>query len=242
MPRPVNPLEVGRKWNVLARYVVAALLLLVIAVVTFQAFVWPYPWALVTPFEPVWQQECSRLYGAMESFREKFDETPPNFDDMDRVARFVERVFPEYKPGVSAPYPRDLDAAEALVFWLGGISTEPADPFAPEAKERHKFYEFRPSGLHDGRYYPRGIDDTQPFVYFTHTSYATEEYEGFRPYVRSQRGREKEYCAPETAQIIAPGRDGKLGRGGLITKLSEEDRDNVVSFDTRRVGDIGVEE
>lgn len=185
-----------------------------------------------------WYLEVIKLHAGMESFKEKFDELPPNFDDKQRVEAFVAKAFPQYKPGVSAPYPDDLDAAEALVFWLSGISTDPADPFAGGERDRFTFFQFPAERMRDGRFYPPGDKDVPPYVYFVYTSYGTEEYEGFRPYVRSQDGRHKEHFAPESMQIIAAGRDGKLGHGGLITKLGEEDRDNIVNFTTQRIGDI----
>ncbi len=190
------------------------------------------------PPEAQWYQEVSRLYGAMESFREKFGQCPPNFDDMDRVAAFVEKAFPQYEAGTSTPYPEGLDAARALVFWLDEISTDPADPFAAKAAERFKFFEFPAARVRGGRFYQTGDEDAQPYVYFAHTSYDTVEYRGLRPYVRSEQGGVKEYFAPETAQIIAAGRDNQFGHGGLITNPCEADRDNIVAFHTRRVGDI----
>jgi hypothetical protein len=37
-----------------------------------------------------------------------------------------------------------------------------------------------------------------------------------------------------------PGKDGKLGRGGTLKELAEEDRDNVVSFAKVVVGEFEV--
>jgi hypothetical protein len=196
--------------------------------------------ALVNPIEANWQQECAKLYGGMEAFKQQLGEYPPSFDDKDRVAQFVKRAFPQYEPGVSAPYPDDLDAARALVFWLSEISSDPADPFSRQKKLPYAFYEFPTSGLQNGRYYPR--DCTQPFVYCEHGSYATADYNGLRPYIRTQQGDDIEYCAPETVQIIAPGKDDQLGSGGLLATISKADRDNLVSFDTRFVGDIPMDE
>ncbi|RIK81166.1 MAG: hypothetical protein DCC68_09495 [Planctomycetota bacterium] len=48
----------------------------------------------------------------------------------------------------------------------------------------------------------------------------------------------RHYLAPKTCQIIGPGKDGKLGRGGSLLELSEEDRDNVVSFAKELVGEL----
>lgn len=185
------------------------------------------------------------MYGGFESFREKFGAYPPNFDDKQRLAQFVKQAFPEYEPGVSTPYPESLDAAEAIVFWLTRINTNPKDPFANDTNDPDgyfKFYTFEESRVQSGRYYPHPVDEVAPFVYFPSTNYDTAEYDGFRPYIRSRENGKNDYFAPETCQIIVAGRDGKLGRGGWIAELSEEDRDNLTSFTTQRVGDIDPNE
>jgi hypothetical protein len=207
------------------------------------------PWVLTHPPETEWQQETSKLHAAFESFHEKFGAYPPNFDDKERLAQFVKKAFPGYEPGVSTPYPESLDAAEAIVFWLGRINGNPKNPFAaspqdPESLQR--FYQFAESRIRDGRYYPplrsNSADDSKPFVYFAWSDYDTAEYEGLRPYARSRVNGKNDYFAPESCQIIVAGRDGKLGRGGLITELSEEDHDNVVNFSTQRVEGIARRE
>ncbi len=66
------------------------------------------------------------------------------------------------------------------------------------------------------------------------------KYKDFEPYYvpddKAPGG--KRYLAPETCQIIGPGKDGKLGRGGSLKKIAEEDRDNVVSFAKEVVGEM----
>jgi hypothetical protein len=186
--------------------------------------------------------ELDELAISFDAFKRKFGAYPPNFEDMDQVAQFVETAFPKYKAGTSTPYPESLDAAEALVFWLSGISTDPADPFAKDAQERIVFHNFEENWLCDGRYFPDGRDDEQPFVYFSHACYATAQYNGVRPYQRHVAGGATVFYAADSFQIVAAGRDRKFGRGGLITELSEEDRDNVVSFSTKLVGEIDPEE
>jgi hypothetical protein len=193
--------------------------------------------------QAIWYEEVSKLYDGVADFREKFSQTPPNFHDKDELKRFVAKAFPQYQQGVSAPYPEDFDAAQALVFWLSGISTDPADPFAPNAKDRHLFFELPKGRIRDGRLYASDDEAAQPYVYFACTGYDGAEYRGLRPYQRHPlKGGAKEYFAPETAQIICAGRDHEFGRGGLFTELSEEDRDNVVSFSTLRVGQIALSE
>jgi hypothetical protein len=126
-----------------------------------------------------------------------------------------------------------------LVFWLSEISKNPKDPFARNDTDRYSFFEFPAGRVKQGKFFPPCDFDCQPYVYFQFTCYETAQHDGLHPYVRSQHRHGNEYFAPETCQIIGPGEDGKLGRGGLITDLSEEDRDNVVNFSTLRVGEIG---
>lgn len=52
----------------------------------------------------------------------------------------------------------------------------------------------------------------------------------------------RHYLAPETCQIVGPGKDGKLGRGGPLFELSEEDRDNLVCLAKGLVGEVDWEE
>lgn len=184
--------------------------------------------------------EVIRLYDAMESFREKFGVLPPSTTDEECIARFTKKAFPTASQTALSTLPHNPDASEALVFWLSRVGMDAKDPFAADANERHTFFEFPASRVREGRFYPPCDGETDPYVYFRYEDYDRAEYKGFRPYWRkeSEDGRFHEYFAQETCQIVGPGPDGKLGRGGLITELSEADRDNVVSFDTRPVGEI----
>jgi hypothetical protein len=204
-----------------------------------------FPWRHGHPPEARWQQEASKLYGGFETFREKFGTYPPNFDYKQRLAQFVKQAFPEYEPGVSTPYPESLDAAEAIVFWLTRINTNPKDPFVADLNDPEgyfKFYRFEESRVCNGRYYPHRGEEMAPFVYFPSTNYDTAEYDGFRPYIRSRENGKNAYFAAETCQIIVAGRDGKLGRGGWIAELSEEVHDNLTSFSPMLVNDIARNE
>lgn len=187
------------------------------------------------------ENEPIALYSGVESFREKFGSSPPNFDDERRFNRFVTKCLPQSIDKTSDVFARKLDAAESLVFWLSQISEDPRHPFTADATtERYEFFRFSPGRVRDGKYFPKHEGASDAYVYFCWENYDTAEYRGFRPYRRPddpKTGR-KSYCAPETAQIVGPGADGKLGRGGLITELSEEDRDNTVSFSTSLAGEI----
>ncbi len=188
-------------------------------------------------------REVRHLGFAMVEFNEKFNSLPPNGDSEERLRRFVRKAFPQAR-GVSArAVPEQLDAAEALVFWLSGVSTDPRDPFAKDAGERYVFFEFPSDRVRDGRFYPKADGETDPYVYFDWEDYDGSEYRGFRPYYWPQDDRRgnREYSGPETCQIVGPGKDGKLGRGGSMAELSAEDLDNEVSFDARLVGEIAAD-
>ncbi len=186
--------------------------------------------------------EAQSLFAGMERFKEKFGQFPPNFDDDDAVMRFVKSAFPKFVEGVSSPPPKKLDAARALVFWLSELGSDPADPFAWNPKEQLVFFDFPSHQIEHNRFYSEYDYDEGAYVYFHHASYETVSYHDLRPYRRGSTERPGEYFAPTTIQIIGSGKDCQLGRGGLITELSKEDRDNVVSFSTNVVGDIDLNE
>lgn len=185
------------------------------------------------------EKDVRELTHAMDSFRERFGTLPPSADDPKRFSGFVRKAFPTARVGGATPVA--MDPAHALVFWLSGVSTSSRTPFEVGAKDRHEFFKFPQDRVRGARFYPTVEMQSDPYVYFHFEDYGRTDFNGFRPYYRRD-GANKTYFASDSMQIIGPGKDGKLGRGGLITELSEEDRDNVVSFDTRRVGDIGVEE
>jgi hypothetical protein len=98
-------------------------------------------------------------------------------------------------------------------------------------------------------------------LYFVADTYSMANYRtpdglSFKPYDRGQSttqggggrggGNSRDYCAPETCQIVCGGLDKILGTGGMLALdsaaggafISKEDEDNLVSFDTREVGNI----
>lgn len=188
-------------------------------------------------------REVRHLGFAMDAFKEKFNSLPPHGDNEERLRRFVRKAFPQARAVSAGALPKQLDAAEALVFWLSGVSTDPRNPFAKDAAERHVFFEFSRDRVREGRFYPKANGATDPYVYFAWDAFADAQYRGFRPYYWPHHvpWNTREYSAPETCQIVGPGKDGKLGRGGSLAELSEEDLDNEVSFDTRLVGEIAAD-
>jgi hypothetical protein len=184
--------------------------------------------------------EVAKLHGAMESFREKFTAMPPSVGGERKLVRFVRKAFPSARAG-SLPG-KVPEAAESLPFWLSKVSTDPRQPFADDKEDvlRYKFYGFDEKRIKDGRYYPTSDFKTDPYVYFDSGGYAVGKYKEFEPYYLSDAKKPgvRNYLAAETCQIIGPGKDGKLGCGGSLLELSEEDRDNVVSFAKKVVGEV----
>jgi hypothetical protein len=189
-------------------------------------------------------REVKKLYGAMMTFRDQFTLLPPSAASDKQLERFTRRAFPnarsDHKPE------KTPDAAEALPFWLSKISTDPRKPFSPIEKDedpkelRYKFYEFDAKRLKDGRYYPTSDFKTDPFIYFDANTYKIAKHKDFEPYYLpdAKKPDVRHYLDPETCQIIGPGKDGKLGRGGSLLELSEEDRDNVASFAKEPIGKV----
>jgi hypothetical protein len=112
------------------------------------------------------------------------------------------------------------------------------------------------SRLKQGMYYPPGsTGDNPPYVYFQYETYDRATYThvdgSIKPYefdraVGSQGSGGRNFAAPDSIQIISAGLDRKLGKGGKLLSesasggdyIAEDDEDNMVSFDTRKVGDI----
>jgi hypothetical protein len=186
------------------------------------------------------RKEVAKLSAAMESFKEKFSAPPPSVADEKQSRRFIIKAFPRARAGTAPP--KLFDAAEALPYWLTRVSTNDGMPFVDEKEDvlRYKFIELAEDRLKDGRYYPTSDGKSDPYVYFSEDRYAASKYKNFEPYYVPDAKRKggKNYLAPNTWQIIGPGKDGKLGRGGSLKELSEEDRDNVVSFAKVVVGEI----
>ena len=87
--------------------------------------------------------DLANLDSALNQFKEKYKEYPPDFSNGNITARFVQKHWPRitanetriflaiaYHRGGNITGPQwEIDAAEALVFWLGGFSEDPQHPF-----------------------------------------------------------------------------------------------------------------
>jgi hypothetical protein len=215
--------------------------------------------------------EVLKMDVAMKGYREKFGDYPPDGTDQKAIRRHLQSAFIGRRQGVAEP-PKDLDPARSLVFWLSGICTDPTDPFKPPKDEgkkaigdtrrrvsdRYVFFEFNGQRLSkNGLYYPPDskVGEDPPYVYFHHATYDKASYRHkhglLKPYeyppTKDQHVvGEREYCNPDSFQIISPGLDHKLGTGGVLSveavgarrSISVDDEDNIVNFDNRKVKDI----
>ncbi len=134
-------------------------------------------------------------YGSYPPCNLNIDDTDPNVRDAARAAvrSHVARAFPRYSGDLAA----DLTAAgidtnnfrpdQALVFWLRGFSADVTNPFVSAdgmqiingvtttAAKTTPFFEFDagrmnpPSGAIYPSYYPQGVKNLAPYVYFDGT-------------------------------------------------------------------------
>ena len=91
--------------------------------------------------------EESNIDAAFESYKQKYNDYPPDFSDRNVVLRHLQKAFPrmsqqEYgvitncfwlypnaRPGSIGYDLSYVDRAEAIVLWLGGLSDDPRRPF-----------------------------------------------------------------------------------------------------------------
>ncbi len=167
--------------------------------------------------------ELMGMVGAMEQYRLLYDEYPPSRPQ--DFAAHLKAVFPRMDPAEPIP---NVDAAEALVFWLEGYSQDPRHPLTGAG--RVPLFDFDRSRLIDGdddgwlEYYPRlHTDASAPFVYFA------KPYEG-QAYVHPTA---KGVARPKVDlskgfQIICAGPDGDYGDAG--ERRQRATRDNITTY------------
>jgi len=172
--------------------------------------------------------EIQELDLALQAYREKFGEYPPDGTDPAAVKRHLRRAFPRYNGDLPEKYAK-LDPATALVFWLGGIKDErgdlfgfsanPANPFDNSQSRVGPFFEFDPKRLRNDkgllRYSPANDNkDSEPYVYFR--AKPNGEYAGAwkncKP-CRDNRAGPNAFANSKTFQIRCPGLDGRFGSG-----------------------------
>jgi prepilin-type N-terminal cleavage/methylation domain-containing protein len=196
---------------------------------------------------------------AMKQFRDTYGDYPPSnmtSSNSDAVASFLRRAFPRYAGSATnatlysnfcsnvqsacGVNPGSLDAAGALVFWLGGLpdstgkltgfATDVENPFqspAVVASRTKCLFDFQTERLSGMRYYPNisgaeAAGANCPYVYYRWNDYyatsGTHAESGGTATLRPYRKRttanatdDGEFANPESFQIISAGLDNAYG-------------------------------
>lgn len=208
--------------------------------------------------------EIASLGQALEAYKLDAGDYPPNFNDAAVVKRHVLKrwrlpatelaKFEDFCKGGS----KAIDPAEALVFWLGGQSTNGGlkanDVMPLTGTEPKKYFEFDEARFKDvdsdgwREYAAPGCLDA-PYVYFDSRSYAAYVVaaDQYKPTIDSvARGAALpalavnptgSYVNPTTYQILSSGQDGNFGTGGQVYPdgpYSGGDRDNIANYSEGR--------
>ena len=164
------------------------------------------------------QMEISEMATALEAYRERFGDYPP--DNQDDLAAHLAKAFPKYTGGL--PEGASLTPQTALVFWLGGpggngFSANPANPFDGNASRIGPFFPFDQKRLREGQYFSEyvNVEQADPYQYIRPGGNSSGAY------VDTVTGMP---ANADSFQIVAPGLDGQYGEGTNFppTDASEE--------------------
>lgn len=123
--------------------------------------------------------ELDNLAQAMEAYKAKYHDYPPDFTNPQAVVAHMKKAYPRSTVNVVAwlspastltPKPADLDPAEAIVFWLREVSTNPRNPLSMSG-ESVNFFDFDETRFVDldgdgwKEYVPKYAQGA-PYVYF----------------------------------------------------------------------------
>jgi len=130
--------------------------------------------------------ELNQLASALDTYKlDHGNDYPPDFSNQAAVISHLRTAFPRSRFNAATwlgsstltPNPRNLDAAEALVFWLSMTTSNPRNPISGQGDAKI-YYEFKKDQLtdldNDGwpEYVPSQAKGA-PFVYFDGRSHAT---------------------------------------------------------------------
>lgn len=195
--------------------------------------------------------EIRAMEQCLHVFKDRYGDFPPtNLQDAASVRAFLRRAFPRYPATTADPYAQfvadlaandipltvsNIDAAAALVFWLGGMpddtgkpkgfSKDPANPFRKPSLDTMRYpplYDFVQKRLiitgGTIRYYPDiagAIEADAPFIYFRASEYGAVSFRhnanGEDVTITPYKNAQGEYFNPQTFQIISAGRDNLYG-------------------------------
>jgi len=122
--------------------------------------------------------EIDQLASAMEAYKQKTGDYPPDFTNHDAVAAHILKAYPRNAQALTTwlgagGAGRNLDPAEAIVFWLALTRNDPRNPLGlgGSTAETKSYFGFDESRLDDrdsdgwSEYYPKQAFDA-PYVYF----------------------------------------------------------------------------
>lgn len=122
--------------------------------------------------------EINQLTSAMETYKQKNGDYPPDFTNHLAVTAHLRKAYPRNAQALTSwlgvgGSGRDLDPAEALVFWLRITRNDPRNPLGigGSSADTKSYFEFDESRLDDrdsdgwNEYYPKQAFDA-PYVYF----------------------------------------------------------------------------
>lgn len=193
--------------------------------------------------------EIQKLSAALELYRDRYGEYPPDFADENLVVEHVHRIMPDYR----GPMPMGMTAPQALVFWLSGFSDEPGEPFGIKGN-REPLFDFdreRVVVQDNGEVYlpPGARPFEQPYYYHDSRTYLAVASSGAIaarsvPYVAQMGGdgAPARWVNGDSFQVIAAGHDGHFGQPGSYktfpdaTGWTEYDGDNLANFYDRPIG------
>lgn len=184
--------------------------------------------------------EIGQLDSAMKQYKVLYKNYPPN--DPTKSIAHIKQAFGRYSgTAPQALPPTAMDAAEALVFWLKGYSSNPLDPLGGTRVSLMQFDESRlkTTGTTNGLpvYFPAD-GQQQPYIYIHKDSYATLTYTpnpttaGFGKAYKSSVA-PNPFINSDSFQIISAGLDGLYGTGGSNFPTGPHaagDKDNVTNF------------
>lgn len=202
--------------------------------------------------------EMKQLETAIEQYKtDHGGDYPPDFTDYPvganpnsksvNLAAHLARAYPRHNRAnitkwmISQPttqQPGNLDAAEALVFWLSMLRNDVVNPLTDAAGNTitlqptggKAYFDFDVTRLKDRdndgwpEYYPKGVDDA-PFVYFHNKTYGGAYYPTAvggtaigtaRPYAQTITNNVPTFFNPTKFQLLAAGLDNTFGLDTVV--------------------------
>ncbi len=241
------------------------LIALIVLFLLLAAIIWPAWYGGTIPDGGLHRisSEVARMDMAVEAYKRRYGEYPPDFSDWELVESHLRKVFPRHSENLDPSLQvgddgaklGDIDAAEALVFWLSRLRNDPRHPVTGSGEPLVSF-EFDELRLWDfdgdgwWEYVPEGASSQEtPYVYFDSRTYDKTRYpkdkaessiQGvaypYRTAAFLANVDTRAVMNPNTFQIISAGLDGDYGADNPVKLFPRGagygpgDWDNVTNF------------